>query len=84
MIVISSQTHTHREKIKYLKKKNRVIAVFRLNDMHKLHFKVWKLLLNYLLTPDILGTHKISQTINNNQPRKIVIIKVITFYLTNC
>ena len=43
--------------------------------MDKLHFKVWKV-------PEILGTYKKSQTINHNLPRKIVMIKVTTFYMT--
>ena len=47
----------------------------RVNDMDTLHFKVWKV-------PEMLGTYKKSQTINRNLPLKIVMIKVITFYMT--
>ena len=34
--------------------------------------------------PEILGTHKKSQTINHNLPQKIVITKVRTFSMTTC
>ena len=43
--------------------------------MDTLHFEVWKV-------PEIVGTYKKSQTINRNLPRMIVMIKVITFYMT--
>ena len=66
------------------KRKKKVIEIFGVNDMDMLHFKVWKVLLYYYLMPEILGTHKKSQMINHNLPRKIAIIKVITFYMATC
>ena len=79
VVAISSQTQKKKKK-----RKKRVIEIFGVNDMDMLHFKVWKVLLYYYLMPEILGTHKKSQMINHNLPRKIAIIKVITFYMATC
>ena len=58
-------------------KKNKKISDSnpRVNDMDTLHFEVWK-------AAEIVGTYKKSQMINRNLPRMIVMIKVITFYMT--